>query len=111
MIIDGYDYHFAYTVGAYCDIFDLHLNPAKTMAEQVKITGQMAVIMSKAYEDRKKLEDPNYKVNYLTLAQVRGLSINEAVDILMPEVNEAVKAGAYVSVEAETKKDESAVRV
>lgn len=110
MLIDGYDYHFAYTVGAYCDIADLHLSPAKTLAGECRVITQMAAIMSKAYEDRKRLEDPDHTPRYLTLERLRALSINDIVDQLTPEVNEAVKAGSYVSVEAKPKNAEGAVQ-
>lgn len=103
MLINGYDFHFAYTTGAYCDIFDLHLAPAKTAAEQCKVISQMAVIMSKAYEDRKKVADPSYVPRYLTLAEVRSLSIQEVVDVLTPEVDGAVAEGKYRTVESEPK--------
>lgn len=105
MLINGYDYHFAYTTGAYCDIYDLHLTPPKTMPEQCKVIAQMAVIMSKAYEDRKKVEDPSYEPRYLTLAEVRTLSVQETVDILVPEVDGAVAEGKYRTVESEPLKN------
>ncbi len=105
MLINGYDYHFAYTTGAYCDIYDLHLAPVKTMPEQCKVITQMAVIMSKAYEDRKKVEDPSYKPRYLTMAEVRSLSIQDTIDKLVPEVDGAVAEGKYRSVESEPVKN------
>lgn len=101
MEINGYDYKFAYTVGAFCDINDLHLTPPKTLADQCKVVTQMAVIMSKAYEDRQKVNDPSYKTHYLSLEQVRALSPNEIVDILSPEVDSAVKEGSYRSIQTE----------
>jgi hypothetical protein len=104
MNINGYDYHFAYTVGAFCDISDLHLERPKTMAEQCKVITQMAVIMSKAYEDMQKLEDPAHEVRYLTLQELRALSVNRIMDELTPEVDSAVKAGAYRTVEAQPEK-------
>lgn len=107
MKIKDYDYHFAYTVGAYCDIADLHFAPPKTRPEQCKIIMNMAVIMSKAYEDRKALEDSKYKVKYLTMPMLRALSVTEIIDTLAPEVNGAVAEGAYRSVEAEAPKNVS----
>lgn len=105
MLINGYDYHFTYTVGAFCDIYDLHLEPAKTLPEQCKVISQMAVVMSKAYEDKKALEEEGYQPRYLTLKEVRALSVNEVVDMLTPEVDGAVADGKYRTVEAEPVKN------
>lgn len=111
MQINGYDYHFSYTVGAYCAIADLHLTPAKTMAEQCKIITQMAIIMSKAYEDARKVEDPAYVVRYLRPEEVSALSIADVIEVLAPEVDAAVAAGSYRTVEAkEPKNARGAVR-
>lgn len=105
MNINDYDYKFAYTVGAYCDLMDLHLAPtAKTRSEQYKTIMQMAVIMSKAYEDREALNSSEYKVNYLTMPLLRSQSIQRIVDELAPEVNAAVAEGAFRTVEAEPPK-------
>ena len=105
MVINGYDYHFAYTVGAFCAIADLKLPVPKIMADQCKIIMQMAVIMSKAYEDKQKVEDPSYKVRYLTREEVSALTVNEVINQLSPEVDAAVKIGKYRTVEAETLKN------
>lgn len=107
MIINGYNYHFAYTVGAYCDISDLRLDPPKTMPEQCKAVIQMAVIMSKAYEDMQRLADPSYKVRYLGLNEVRALSVKQVIDELTPEIDSAVKEGSYRTVEAQPEKKET----
>lgn len=110
MKIGEYDYHFIYTVGAFCDIADLHLAPPKTVPEQCKTVIQMAVIMSKAYEDKQKLNDPSYEPHYLTLAMARALSVKEVIEELTPEVDGAVKEGSYRTVEAQaTKKKTGAV--
>lgn len=106
MQINGYDYHFAYTVGAFCDIADLHLEPAKTFPEQCKTICQMAVVMSKAYEDKKALEEDGYKPRYLTTKEVRALSVNEVADVLTPEIDTAVADGKYRTVEAEPVKNQ-----
>lgn len=106
MQINGYDFHFAYTVGAFCDIADLHLEPAKTLPGQCKTICQMAVVMSKAYEDKKTLEDDGYTPRYLTMKEVRALSVNEVADMLTPEVDQAVADGKYRTVEAEPVKNQ-----
>ena len=105
MTINGYDYHFAYTVGAFCTIADLNLPKPKTLADQCKVVTQMAVIMSKAYEDKKKVEDPSYQVRYLTREEVGSLSIEDVTRQLMPEVDDAVKEGTHRTVEAEPSKN------
>ena len=101
MLIDGYDYHFAYTVGAYCDLSDLHIEPPTTRAAQCKVIIQTALLTAKAYEDRQKCLDPSYKVNYLKMEQLRNLSVNDVFDRLAPEVNAAIEEGKYRTVEAE----------
>ena len=105
MTINGYDYHFAYTVGAFCAIADLGLPAPKTLADQCKIGMQMAVIMSKAYEDKQKVDDPTYVVRYLTREEVQSLSIDEVIHQLLPEVDDAVKEGKHRTVEAEPSKN------
>lgn len=100
MTINGYDYHFAYTVGAFCAIAELNLPKPKTLADQCKIVIQMAPIMSKAWEDKQKLEDPSYKVRYLTREEVSALSIDDVIHRLSPEVDDAVKEGTFRTVEA-----------
>lgn len=105
MTINGYDFHFAYTVGAFCMIADLNLPKPKNRADQCKVIMQMAVIMSKAYEDKKKVEDPAYKVRYLTREEVNALSIDDVIERLAPEVDDAVKEGKHRTVEAEPSKN------
>lgn len=105
MTINGYDYHFAYTVGAFCAIAELNLPKPKTLADQCKVIIQMAPIMSKAWEDKQKVEDPSYKVRYLTREEVNALSIDDVIHRLMPEVDDAVKEGTHRTVEAEPSKN------
>ena len=105
MIINGQEYHFAYTVGAFCTIADMKLEKPKTMADQCKVVMQMAVVMSKAYEDKKKLYDPAYNRRYLTREEVNALSINEVINQLSPEIDAAVKEGSFRTVEAEPSKN------
>ena len=108
MLIDGYDYRFAYTVGAFCAITDLKLPVPKTLADQCKTIMQMAVIMNKAYEDRQKLANPSYTPKYLTRDRLNALDVKDIVNKLSPEVNDAVAEGKYRLVEAEPKKQEGA---
>ena len=105
MIINGHEHHFAYTVGAFCTIADLKMEKPRTMADQCKVVMQMAVVMSKAYEDKQKLEDPAYNRRYLTREEVSALSIEEVINQLMPEVDAAVKEGSFRTVEAEPSKN------
>lgn len=110
MLINGYDFKFAYTVGAYCSIYNLHLTPPKNLPEQIQEVRSMAVIMSKAYEDKMKLDDPSYKVRYLTREEIDALPIQEVAEKLLPEVYEAMKEGQYRTVEAKTKKAKGAAK-
>lgn len=105
MTINGYDFHFAYTVGAFCTIADLNLPKPKTLADQCKVITQMAVVMSKAYEDKARIEDPSRKVRYLTRDEVNALSIEDVIKILTPEINAAVEEGTSRTVEAEPTKN------
>lgn len=105
MQINGYDYHFAYTVGAYCAIAELKLGKPKTMVEQINVISHMAVLMSKGYEDKRKQEDPSYQVRYLTMEEVNLLSVAELLEGLAPEVNAAVEAGSVRTVEAKEPKN------
>lgn len=108
MIINGYDYHFAYTVGAFCTIADMKLPIVKTVVDQCKVITQMAIVMSKAYEDKAHLEDSGYKVRYLTREEVSALSIEEVIEKLTPEVDEAVAKGKYRQIKAKYEKNEEA---
>ena len=105
MLIDGYDYKFAYTVGASCDIDDFKFGTPKTVGEQRKMLAHMAVIMAKAYEDKQELEHPGYERHDLTLKQVRAMSIPDFDEMLAPEIDNAVKVGKVRTVEAEVPKN------
>lgn len=100
MIIRGYDYKFAYTVGAHLDIGDNQIAKTEPNAN-VKQSVANAIIMSKAYEDKCKLENPDHEVKYLTLAEVRAMSLPD-LKILNAEVEEAFKRDAKVTVETES---------
>lgn len=105
MTINGYEYHFAYTVGAFCAIADLNLPKPKTLADQCKVITQMAVIMSKAWEDRQRVENLSYQVRYLTREEVNALDIDSVIHRLSPEIDDAVKEGTHRTVEAEPSKN------
>ena len=105
MIINNHEFHFAYTVGAFCTIAEMDLPIPQGLADQCKVITRMAVVMSKAYEDKKRVEDPAYKVRYLTREEVSALSIDEVITQLSPEINEAVTEGTRRTVEAEPGKN------
>ena len=101
MIIDGYDYKFLYTVGAYLGIRAAKFaNDSKDPVEQIKTIIGAAVLMSKEYEDSQKLQDPEYETHYLRPERLRALTMRE-FDQLTAEVQDAVVAGQVREVEAE----------
>lgn len=102
MIINGKNYDFAYTVGAYLAINDLNL-PNKTQADKIKTTIHSAVIMSKEFENRMKLDDSDYVEDPLTFDIVRTLEPYRLEELVM-EVDAAVAAGTTLTVETESKK-------
>lgn len=112
MKINGKEYGLAYTVGAYLEISDMKMKP-KTALDVNKMYIYIAVIMSKAYEKRKKLEDPDYEENCLTLDIIKSLDY-KFMDYIIKEVDKAFKEGGDISVKIqpknnESKKNESAV--
>lgn len=98
MIINGTEYGFSYTVEAYLIVEGLQWKEAKTSAEQAKRTMQLAVIMSKAHEDRKAFLEPNYEPHYLTSEQVMQLTVGQ-FSKLSEEVDEAFKRDTKKEVE------------
>ena len=101
MIIEGYDYNFLYSVGAYLAIRGAKFpSTSKDSVDQIKTIMGMAVIMSKEYEDSQKLYNPEYEPHYLRPEQLRALTMRE-FDQLSVEVDKAVKDGQIREVEAE----------
>ena len=108
MIIDGYDYKFLYSVGAFLGISALKPPNSNDAADQIKTMMGMAVLMSKEYEDAQKLYNPDYEPHYLRPETLRALTMGDFKQ-LTAEVNEAVAAGQVREVEAEEiKKKDSA---
>ena len=109
MIIDGYDYHFLYSVGAFLGIRAAKFGGnSKDPVDRIKTIIGMAVLMSKEYEDSQKLQNPEYETHYLRPERLRALTMRE-FDQLMAEVDDAVAAGQVREVEAEEiKKKDSA---
>lgn len=101
MVIDGYDYHFLYSVGAFLG-FQAAKFPTrpKDATERIKTIFGMAVIMSKEYEDSQKLYDSSYEPHYLRPELIRALTMRE-FDQLTQEVDAAIKDGQLREVEAE----------
>ena len=100
MLIDGYEYKFLYSVGAFLAFESAKFPKKPSSGEQARIVVSMAAIMSKEYEDAKKLEDPEYRVNYLTVEKIRHMPFKQ-LEQLSVEVNDAVIAGSLREVEAE----------
>lgn len=101
MIIDGYDYKFLYSVGAYLGIHAAKFDSAsKDASDQIKTIMGMAVIMSKEYEDSQKLHAPDYEPHYLRPETLRALTMRE-FNQLHNEVQEAILQGQVREVEAE----------
>lgn len=109
MIIDGYDYHFLYSVGAFLGIRAAKFGSnSKDPVDRIKTIIGMAVLMSKEYEDSQKLQNPEYETHYLRPERLRALTMRE-FDQLTAEVNDAIAAGQIREVEAEEiKKKDSA---
>lgn len=102
MVINGYDFKFAYTVGAYLALGDLNIDLSRP-AGKSKYMAQMAVIMSKEYEDKMHLENPEYTPRYLTMAEVRAMKPKDFPK-LSAEVDEAFRVGNEITVETEPAK-------
>ena len=103
MIINGKDRGFFYSVGAHLAIGDLALEKAKKNGS-IRAVVQSAVIMNKAFEDRKALEDPDYKPEYLTLAEVELLPLHKMRE-LSAETDAAMRAGLEIETETIPKKN------
>lgn len=101
MIIKGYDYKFLYSIGAYLAITSAKFpeKPVNT-TDYIRTIFGMAVIMSKEYEDAKKLDNPDYETHYLTVETVKALPMHQ-FNQLAEEVNQAVLDGQKREVEAE----------
>lgn len=98
MQIFGKDVHFFLSVGARFSISKL----SDSLGNYLKTAGAMA-IMSEAYEERKRLEDPEYKPNPVTIDEIQALT-DEEFRQLCEEFDAAVEAGNKRTVEAEEDK-------
>lgn len=108
MEINGHEYKFLYSVGAFIEIGDLKLLPPKTKSDQCKITLIMAEILSRAYENAKKINETDYKPAYLTRDILNALPIERVVKELMPEIDSAVAEGQYREIQTEETKGKNA---
>lgn len=61
MKIGNSEYLFAFTVGVACEKEERGI----ARMEQTRGIIEMALLMNKAYEDRQKMNNPNYVINYL----------------------------------------------
>ena len=109
MIINGYDYKFLYSVGAYLAIQGAKFPQKPTTAEQAKVIFGMALIMSKEYEDAQKLYDPGYETHPLTAEILRSLPFRE-FGKLAAEVDAAMAEGMERTVETDESKKNGAVK-
>ena len=101
MVIDGYDFKFLYSVGAYLGFQAAKFpqNP-KDASERIKTIMGMAVIMSKEYEDSQALYNSNYDPHYLRPEQLRAMTMRD-FNALTEEVNKAIEDGQVREVIAE----------
>ena len=110
MVINGYDYKFLYSVGAYLAIQAAKFPPKPTAGEQAKILFSMALIMSKEYEDAQALHNDCYVKHPLTPEVLKALPVKEFQQ-LVDEVTAAMADGSERTVEAESSaKKNGAVR-
>lgn len=106
MEINGKERGFFYSVGAHLAMGDLALEKAKANGS-IRAVVHSAVIMNKAFEDRKALDDPEYKPDYLTLEEVNLLPMWRLKE-LSETTEAAIREGMQIETEAEAKKNNEA---
>lgn len=86
MKIGNTEYKFAYTVGASCDREDVKINSAQGTKRMV----ELALIMNKAYNDREKYYNPDFKECRLSREELlcQNADILPALDAELTEVFE-----------------------
>ena len=107
MIINGKERHFAYTIeaaeeiGKLCaegDIKNLESLYTGTGQQGMKNDMKLAIILNKAYEDRKAYFDPHYHPDYLTEADFRHFLVTD-IGKLELEFAKVMTADSAVTVE------------
>lgn len=93
MVINGKEYSFAYTVGVSCAKEERGIAKMSLTNSLV----EMALLMNKAYEDRLKFDDPEYKVNYLSREELL-LQDDKIVPVLNKELSEVCERDSRISV-------------
>lgn len=106
MLINGKERGFFYSVGAHLAMGDLEMEKAKANG-RIRAVVHSAVIMNKAFEDRKAMDDPDYKPDYLTLEEVNLLPMYRLKE-LSETTETAIREGMQIEVEAESKKNNEA---
>lgn len=109
MVINGYDYKFLYSVGAYLAIQAAKFPSKPTASDQAKVLFSMALIMSKEYEDAHALQNDHYVKHPLTPEVLKSLPLKDFQQ-LVDEVNAAMADGSERTVEAESAKKNGAVK-
>lgn len=102
MKIGGYDYHFAFTIGAYLSLADMKIDTSGLMGRTRSVL-QMAVVMANEYQDRACLENPKHKRKELTLQMLRSLDAYQLKQ-LSEEVDQAYAEGNNITVKTEKPK-------
>lgn len=102
MVINGQEYKFAFTIGAYLSMQDLHVD-TKSHMSKIHSVMQMAVIMNSEYEAREVLNNPKHKRKVLTLGMLRALDAYQ-LQQLSDEVDEAYLIGNNITVKTEKHK-------
>lgn len=119
MIIFGKEKKFAMTVGAasemakMCPEGDLtrmgEIFDSGISFENVQKVAEMAIILSKAYEDRRRFEEPGYTPDPLTMEQALALTFDESM-VLMQEILKTYSKDSEPSIEVEESKKEDGAK-
>lgn len=115
MKIRGKDRRFELNVQSYFEIEQIcegqdfanfgKLFEGNTSGQNIQVDMKVACILNKGYEDRKAFEDPEYKPDYLTLEDMKFMSL-ENIQKMEAELLEAVSTGQAVTIETEEPKPE-----
>lgn len=115
MKIRGKERHFELNVQSYFEIEQIcegqdfanfgKLFEGNTSGQNIQVDMQVACILNKGFEDRMAFEDPDYKPEYLTMEDMKFMSL-ENIQKMEAELLEAVSTGQAVTIETEEPKPE-----
>ena len=113
MVIRGIERGFELNVQSHAEIEKLcegedfsnfmKLFKGKTQGENVQLDMQIACILNKGFEDHKAFDDPKYSPNYLTMDDMRFMTITD-VQKLEQELINAIMADSETTVHGEPPK-------